>query len=211
MEDLIRIFLADKNFEGTRDFEPTSDMRLMIAAQACLLILGLDYAYYDDVGSIIISPTIIRQRGSRQLDGGIVSDDPIALAGQAVLHGPVLIVWDTVANESRDPRRGHNVVFHEFAHKLDMRDGTVDGIPPMSAELAGRWASVIRSVLARLRSGDHDGLRSYGATNPAELLAVATEAFFETPDRLQTSEPELYVLLSKFYQQDPAARRLGPG
>jgi len=206
MEDLIRIFLADKNFEGARGFDPTPEMRLMVAAQACLLILALDYSYYDDVGSIIISPTVIRQRGPRHLDGGIFTDDPIALAGQAVLHGPVLIVWDSVTNEARHPRRGLNVVFHEFAHKLDMHDGSVDGIPPMSAELARRWAPVIRSVLARLRSGVHDGLDSYGAKNPAELLAVATEAFFETPDRLQTTEPELYALLSKFYQQDPAAR-----
>ena len=152
MEDLIRIFLADKSFEGARGFEPTPEMRLMVAAQACLLVLGLDYSYFEDVGSIIISPTVIHQKGPRHLDGGIFTDDPIALAGQAVLHGPVLIVWDSVANEARHPRRGLNVVFHEFAHKLDMHDGSVDGIPPMSAELTRRWAPVIRSVLARLRS-----------------------------------------------------------
>ena len=206
MEDLIRMFLADKSFEGTRGFAPTDEMRLMIAAQACLLILGLDFGFYDDVTSIIVAPTVVRQSGPRHLDGGIVSDDPVTLSGQAVLHGPVLVVWDQIAHEARHPERGHNVVFHEFAHKLDMRNGAADGFPPATAELAQRWGPTFRSTLARLRTGDAPGLRSYGATNPAELLAVATEAFFDAPGRLREAEPDLYALLSGFYRQDPAAR-----
>lgn len=209
MEDLIRMFLADKTFEGTRGFEPTAEMRLMIAAQACLLILGLDYSFYDDVTAIVVSPAVVHHDGPRHLDGGIVSDAGMALSGQAMLHGPVLIVWDRVADEARNPERGHNVVFHEFAHKLDMRDGAVDGIPPMTTELAQRWESAIRSVLRRLRAGEARGLDSYGATNPAELLAVATEAFFIAPEQLRRAEGDLYALLAGFYQQDPAARMRG--
>ncbi len=205
MEDLVRMFLADKTFEGTRDFEPTEEMRVMIAAQACLLILGLDFAYYDDVASIIVAPTVIRQRGPRHLDRGIFSDEAVELSGQAMLHGPVLIVWDQAAHQARHPERGHNVVFHEFAHKLDMRDGIVDGVPPMNAALAERWGAVRGDLLARLRDGE-DGLDSYGAINAAELLAVATEAFFDSPRRLRDAEPELYGLLAEFYRQDPAAR-----
>jgi Mlc titration factor MtfA (ptsG expression regulator) len=158
MEDLIRIFLAEKSFEGTRGFEPTEEMRVLIAAQACLLILGLDYDLYRDVTSIIVSPSVLHQPGSRYLDGGIVSDDHPGLAGQAMLHGPVLIVWDSLSDQARHPGRGHNVVIHEFAHKLDMRDGASDGVPPMSAELKRRWEPKLRSMLQGLRDGTVDDL-----------------------------------------------------
>ena len=206
LEDLIRTFLAEKTFEGTRGFEPTEEMKLLVAAQACLLILGLDYGLYRDVTSVIISPTIVRHSGPRHLDGGIVSGDHAALAGQAMLHGPVLIVWDELSRQFRHSDRGHNVVFHEFAHKLDMRNGASDGVPPMSAELKRRWEPALRAILRRLRDGAEVDLDSYAGTNPAELLAVATEAFFGTPSRLAREEPGLYDLLRAFYRQDPAAR-----
>ncbi|MDF1594879.1 MAG: zinc-dependent peptidase [Acidimicrobiia bacterium] len=206
MEDLIRVFLADKSFEGTRGFEPSEEMKIQIAAQACLLILGLDYDFYDDVTSIIVSPTVVHHNGPRHLDGGIVSDDHAALSGQAMLHGPVLIAWDRLFNQALHPDRGHNVVFHEFAHKLDMRNGSGNGVPPMSAELKLRWEPALRSILQRLRRGGAASLDAYGGTNPAELLAVATEAFFDIPVRLQRDEPDLYGLLRAFYRQDPAAR-----
>ncbi len=205
LEDLIRIFLAEKTFEGTRDFAPTEQMRLAIAAQACLLILGLDYDYYEDVSSIIVSPTVVRHHGQRHLDGNVMSSDNPLLSGQAMLHGPVLIVWDRLSDEARYPERGHNVVFHEFAHKLDMRNGMSDGVPPMSAELKSRWEPIILSILQRLRDETSTGLDTYGGTNPTELLAVATEAFFDTPLRLERDEPDLYALLRDFYHQDPAA------
>lgn len=209
MEDLIRVFLADKSFEGTRGFETTEQMRLIIAAQACLLILGLDYAYYDDVTSIIVSPTVVATTRPRRLDGGVMSDARSRLAGQALLHGPVLIVWDQARRQALHPERGHNVVFHEFAHKLDMRNGAADGVPPLSKELATRWQPEMASLLTRLRAGGAPSLNPYGATNPAELLAVATELFFSIPDTLLESEPRLYALLADFYHQDPAARMPG--
>ena len=206
MEDLIRIFLADKTIEGVVGYTPNEDVRLLIAAQACLLILGLDYRFYDDVSAIVVSPGVVVQRGSRRLDGGVVSDDHPALAGQAMLHGPVLLVWDRVANDARHPERGHNVVFHEFAHKIDMRNGAADGVPPLSASLAGRWGEQMPTMLARLRAGSPMAMDAYGATNPAEFLAVATEAFFVLPAELARAEPDLYSLLRDFYQQDPYAR-----
>ncbi|MBU1866564.1 MAG: zinc-dependent peptidase [Actinobacteria bacterium] len=207
LEDLIRLFLAGKSFEGTRGFEPTEEMRVLIAAQACLLILDHDFGLYDDVTSIIVSPSAVPHRGPRRLDGGIESDEGTMLAGQAMLHGPVLITWDSASNQARHPERGHNVVFHEFAHKLDMRNGAPDGVPPLSAELKERWEPALRSILQELRDGTAAGLDSYGATNPAELLAVATEAFFDTPVALRRHQPELYALLEAFYRQDPAGRQ----
>lgn len=208
MEDLIRMFLTDKSFEGTRGFEPTEEMKLIITTQACLLILGLDYYLYRDVTSVIVSPSIFQHQGPRRLDGGVVTSDNAMLAGQAMLHGPVLIVWNQVSDQARHQSNGHNVVFHEFAHILDMRDGAADGVPPLSAELKRRWEPTLQAVLLRLRDGDEVDLDSYGATNPAELLAVATEAFFERPTSLQHSEPDLYLMLADFYHQDPAVRTI---
>lgn len=210
MEDLIRMFLADKTFEGTRGFVPAHDMKLVIAAQACLLVLGLDYSLYRDVTSVIISPSVFRHQGPRRLDGGVVSTEKALLAGQAMLHGPVLIVWNQVSDLARHQSTGHNVVFHEFAHILDMRDGAADGVPPLSGELKRTWEPTLLSVLRRLREGDDVDLDAYAGTNPAELLAVATEAFFERPHELRRSEPELYRLLADFFLQDPAARTSQP-
>lgn len=206
MEDLIRVFLVDKTIEGVVGYTPDEEVRLLIAAQACLLILGLDYRFFDDVSAIVISPGVVVQRGSRRLDGGVVSDDHPTLAGQAMLHGPVLLVWDRVANDARHPERGHNVVFHELAHKIDMRNGAADGVPPLSASLAERWGEQMPALLGKLRAGSPMPIDAYAATNPAEFLAVATEAFFVMPAELRSAEPELYSLLRDFYQQDPYAR-----
>lgn len=213
MEDLIRVFLADKTIEGVVGYTPGEEVRLLIAAQACLLILGLDYRFYDDVSAIVVSPGVVVQRGSRRLDGGVVSDDHPALAGQAMLHGPVLLVWDRVANDARHPERGHNVVFHELAHKIDMRNGAADGVPPLSTSLTERWGEQMPALLGRLRAGSPMPIDAYAATNPAEFLAVATESFFVTPAELRSAEPDLYRLLRDFYQQDPVGRlgnRPGP-
>jgi Mlc titration factor MtfA (ptsG expression regulator) len=206
MEELIRVFLVDKTIEGVLGYSPDDEVRILIAAQACLLILGLDYGFYDDVSAIVVSPGVVVQRGSRRLDGGVVSDDHPTLAGQAMLHGPVLLVWDRVANDARHPERGHNVVFHEFAHKIDMRNGVADGVPPLTATLSERWRAQMPELLARLREGTLMPIDAYAATNPAEFLAVATEAFFVLPIELADAEPELYALLQEFYRQDPKAR-----
>ncbi|MBK5268246.1 MAG: zinc-dependent peptidase [Acidimicrobiia bacterium] len=206
MEELIRVFLVDKTIEGVFGYSPDDEVRVLIAAQACLLILGLDYGFYDDVSAIVVSPGVVVQRGSRRLDGGVVSDDHPRLAGQAMLHGPVLLVWDRVANDARHPERGHNVVLHEFAHKLDMRNGAADGVPPLTATLSERWRAQMPELLARLRAGTVMPIDAYAATNPAEFLAVATEAFFVLPVELADAEPELYLLLQEFYRQDPKAR-----
>ncbi len=206
MEELIRVFLVDKTIEGVFGYSPDDEVRMLIAAQACLLILGLDYGFYDDVSAIVVSPGVVVHRGSRRLDGGVVSDDHPTLAGQAMLHGPVLLVWDRVANDARHPERGHNVVFHEFAHKIDMRNGAADGLPPLTATLSERWRAQMPVLLARLRAGELMPVDAYAATNSAEFLAVVTEAFFVLPTELADAEPELYALLQAFYRQDPRAR-----
>ncbi len=133
------------------------------------------------------------------------------LEGQAVYRGPVILSWAEVRDEGRDPRRGHNVVFHEFAHQLDMLDGVINGTPPLpTAEQRERWKRVMTEEYRKLLDASAHGratlLDQYGTTNEGEFFAVATECFFDRPADMERRHPELYDLLRTYYRQDPAAR-----
>ena len=185
-------------------------MRLTIAAQAALLVLGLDFECYHDVRSIIVTPTTRVLTHPRPGPArGTVTDAPFPVIGQAHdRRGPIIIAWDAVRRDTRLPTRGHNVVFHEFAHKLDMLDGIVDGTPPLPDQATvDQWVAVCTAEYEALRAGTAGPLlRPYAGTNPAEFFAVATEVFFVQPVELQAEKPDLYAVLSGFYRQDPAAR-----
>jgi len=215
LEGFIKVFLVEKEFEGAGGLKVAEDIRVTIAAQACLLVLGLEDGayYYRDVHSIIVYPSTVVRRGpqSSAVLPGAVTEGPAALAGEARLHGPVVIVWDQALAQARFPGRGHNVVYHEFAHKIDMADGSADGAPRHHDRAA---AGRLREVLAaeymalgeRAEAGIPDLLDSYGAVNAVEFFAVATEVFFDLPLALQQQHPELYAALAGFYRQEPAAR-----
>ncbi len=218
LEDLIRLFLVDKRWLGISDFELTDDIRVLIAAMACLLVLGLDEDQqgYDTVNWIQVHATSFETKGVRSVGvGGVVSDAPLGLLGEAQFDGPVTIAWDTAAMNARHPERGHNVVYHEFAHKLDMADGLVDGMPPMDGdETRARWIAVCTSVYDAVNEGRAGELLDpYAGVNPGEFFAVATETFFDRPVDLHRQHGELYEVLAEFYRQDPAARerRARPG
>lgn len=211
LEDLVKTFIAEKRWEPANGFEITEAMKVLIAAQACLLILELDdpIDHYRGVGTIIVHRTTVVLRGQRNTGtAGLVSSDPYRIDGQAQYGGPVVIAWDAASSDARHPARGSNVVLHEFAHKLDMLDGTVDGTPPLLDDARSRWIEVCTREFKTLRrSGDSTGLlRDYGGENPGEFFAVSTEVFFSKPLELQADKPELYGVLCTFYRQDPAAR-----
>ena len=208
MESLTLSLLAEKSWEAANGFELTDEMMVVIAAQAALLILGLPDDSYRDVGSILVHPTTVLLTGPRSQVSGLVSDDPMQILGQASFQGPVILVWDTARAEARHPGRGHNVVFHEFAHKLDMLDGTVDGTPPLTDQVQfDRWVRVCTEVYDRVVVGEGGRtLRAYAGVNPGEFFAVATEVFFDAPVPLRNEHPELYDVLADFYRQDPASR-----
>lgn len=211
LEDLVKVFVVDKRWEAARGFDLTDDIKALIAAQACLLILELDHDYYDGVGSIIVHPTTIVLQGTRTTSTpGVLTDAPFPILGQAQHRGPVVIAWDAASQNARHPERGHNVVFHEFAHKLDMLDGTVDGTPPLLDQATrDRWIAVCTREYQLLRAGEGGPLLvSYAGVNPGEFFAVATEVFFSQPDELRHEKPDLYDVLSGFYRQDPAGRSL---
>jgi Mlc titration factor MtfA (ptsG expression regulator) len=214
LEDLIRVFLVDKKWEGTAGFALDDDVRVLISAMACLLILGLDYEAYHRVTWIEVQPTSMRRVGEYAVGvGRVATDTPVTLLGQASYSGPVTIAWDVAAEGARHPERGHNVVYHEFAHKLDMADGFVDGTPVLaSTEQRERWIRVCTEVYEQLHEGRAGELLDpYARVNPGEFFAVATETFFDQPGALERAHPELYDVLRDFYLQDPAERERRAG
>jgi len=207
--ELTREMIDRKTWEAARGFEITETMKVTIAVHAALLILELDHGYYRDVHSIIIHPTTVVLTGARPAAmAGLATDAPMPIIGQARQHGPMVIVWDAVHQQARYSERGHNVIYHEFAHKLDMLNGATDGFPPLaSAEDARRWAEVCTREYELLAEGEGGYLlSSYGSVNPGEFFAVATEVFFDNPVELQDQKTELYEVLQSFYRQDPAGR-----
>ena len=202
--------LRHKHWEAAHGFVLVDEITVTIAAQAALLVLGLSTDEYREVSAIIVYPSAMQSRGVYAGPvAGTVTDAVVPLLGQA--HdgrGPVLLAWDQAEDAARNPGGGHNVVFHEFAHKLDMRDEIVDGTPRL--ERRGdldRWVAVCTEVYDALRAGiDRPPLQPYGATSTAEFFAVATEAFFDVPRALEAQEPRLYDVMRDFFQQDPAAR-----
>ncbi|MEI2699944.1 MAG: zinc-dependent peptidase [Microthrixaceae bacterium] len=154
MEGLTLELLVDLHWEAANGFDLTEDIEVTIAAGAALLLLGLPDGSFAKVRTVLVHPTTVVLTGEHSQVAGIVSDGPMPILGQADPHGPVLIVWDEVLGEARHPGSGHNVVAHEFAHRLDMLDGDADGVPPMAdAELAERWVRVCTEVYEAVVEG----------------------------------------------------------
>ena len=204
--------LRRKSWEAARGFRLDDTVRVMIAAQAALLILGLSVDHYHLVTAIIVHPAGMTTHGERAGPvRGTVTDSIMPIHGLAQdRRGPVLIAWNQAIAGARHPERGHNVVLHEFAHKIDMLDGMVDGTPPLDRPDRRRWVRVCTEVYEAVRAGEpRPPLRPYGGANPAEFFAVATEAFFDRAQELRSAEPDLYGVLRDFYAQDPAERHAG--
>lgn len=214
LEDLVQVFVHEKNFEGCGGLTLSDEIRVTIAGNAGLLLLGLDHDLYARVESILVYPSAVRPpaRERSPLDTSLAVSEPRpALLGEAHLRGPVILTWDAVRHDSRHPRCGHNVVFHEFAHKLDMLDDEIDGTPPLRGSAAyARWSRVCGAVYFDLQARTRQGLPSfldpYAAVSEAEFFAVATEVFFERPHALRREHADLYDVLREFYQQDPSQR-----
>lgn len=204
--------LSTKRWEAARGFELDDTVRVVIAAQAALLVLGLSLDHYRGVSGIVVHPTTLHTSGERPgPSAGTVSADRLAVIGLAQGgRGPVVLAWDQVMAGAHRSGPGSNVVLHEFAHKLDMADGAVDGTPLLERDVRADWVQVCTQVYDDLVAGvPRPPMRWYGATNPGEFFAVATEVFFEQPRELADQEPALYGLLRRFYRQDPAARLVG--
>lgn len=211
---LIQVFIAEKSWEGAGGLDLTNEIRVTISAQACLLLLGLPHNYYKNVETIIVYPSTVippqRKPGFfENASAPVEQSHPIL--GQAFQQGPVIIIWDAALQSGRQPASGHNVIYHEFAHKLDMLDGAADGTPPLRDRAEYRdWVQTCEREYLRLKQDDERGkksfLNAYGATNEAEFFAVATEQFFDQPLLMIKHAPDLYRVLKEYYRQDPVLR-----
>ncbi len=204
----IQVLVAEKNWEGCGGLRINDEHRVTISAHAARLTLGFDDDYFDDVLSILVYPDAYEAPSRDVVGPGVIVEGAASRLGEAWYRGPIVLAWSDVlqAGRGRHPR---NVVVHEFAHKLDMRNGpSADGVPVIeSIADAKQWVRVTQRDYARLcaacRHGARQILDCYGTTNTAEFFAVATEAFFETPRELAADWPDLFKVLRKFYRQQP--------
>lgn len=207
LRDWTTLFLYRKQINGAGGLLLTDAMRLTIAAQACLLILNLDIDFYDGWEEVIVYPDEFVPEIEEMDEYGVMHHRRDIRSGEAWLGGPVVLAWADIAMTTP----GYNVVLHEFAHKLDMRNGHADGFPPLHPDMqrpdwSAAFTTAYLNFCRRVDGGEHTIIDPYAATAPAEFFAVLTEAFFETPQVLRHEYPEVYAQLCLFYRQDPGLR-----
>ncbi len=205
----IQVFLAEKPFIACGGIELTEAMRVTIAAQACLLLLNRDAGYYPSLRQILVYPGPFVVDRAHPVGAGVTQDLRQVLSGESWSQGQVVLSWQDVENGVANPGDGRNVVIHEFAHQLDQESGQANGAPALGSRRTYRdWARVFSHEFAalqqRVASGQASGLLSdYGATNPGEFFAVASEAFFEQAPRMAQEHPALFEQLRQYYCVDP--------
>jgi MtfA peptidase len=212
----VQVFVAEKHFEGAGGLTLTDEIKVTVAAQACLLLLHRDTDYYPELTSIIVYPTSYVAEEQRYIGGGVWEEGGEHRLGHTGERlGAIVLSWDDVRHGASEPHDGKNLVLHEFAHQLDFENRDADGTPMLQTSGDYRaWARVMshefESLRDALEAGDDTFLDDYGATNPAEFFAVITEAFFERPRALRRNHPALFMQLQRFYQQDPTSYSLEP-
>ena len=206
LEACIMVFVKEKEFKGV-GVDVDEYKKVLVAANACLLTAGRDRCEYKHVQTIYLYPAAIVKKEKIQ-EGYIVKEEHQTLLGEAWQGGEVVLSWRDLVAGDANPNDGHNVGIHEFAHQLDLEDGYADGVPQLPWRLYPVWSKVMRQEYEKIKRLYQRGKRSvldvYAITSPAEFFAVASEAFFEKPKKLQKEEPELYDLLKEFYKLDPA-------
>ncbi|MEO8495142.1 MAG: M90 family metallopeptidase [Planctomycetota bacterium] len=212
LRDDLRILVAEKNWEGCGGLAMTDEIKVTIAAQAALLLIGFAGEYFDMVQSILVYPDAYVAEDQTITKGGVVLDGESHREGEAWYRGPVILSWADALAGGRHESDGDNLVLHEFAHQLDMQNGrSVDGTPPLTTrQQYDRWQEVMTAEFHALEKACRRGRRTlldcYGTENFAEFFAVSTECFFELPYEMLQQHPRLYEILHDFYRQDPAHR-----
>jgi Mlc titration factor MtfA (ptsG expression regulator) len=207
--DHIQVFLAEKGFEGCAGLEITDEIRVTIAAQACLLLLHRRTDYFPWLLTILVYPSTYLVEENRPVEGPVWGEGKMSRLGETGrTMGSMVLAWDAVKSGAADPSDGKNVVLHEFAHQLDYENFATDGAPALATrEQQMSWREVMRTEFASLRAADDTGiptlLDTYGATNPAEFFAVSVEAFFERPSALCSRHPKFYAELQRYFNQSP--------
>ena len=208
VEGHAQILLEEKNFEGHDGLEMTDEIRVTIAGQASFLLLNQKEFFLDTLRSVIVYPSAYKARTVKLGVGGIYTESEQTVLGQSWDAGVVVLAWDNTRHSAANPNDGHNLVLHEFAHQLDQGSGATDGTPILqSRDRYGEWrramSQTYRDFLNDTDRGQKTVMDDYGATNPAEFFAVATETFFEKPRQLKKKRPELYDELCTYYRTNP--------
>src|SRR5438132_6518162 len=205
----MQVFLAEKRFEGCGGFAITDEVRVTIAAQACLLLLHRETDYFPHLLTILVYPLSYMVQEDHQVGEHVWESGTVSRLGETGRRmGSLVLAWGGVKHGAADPSDAKNVVLHEFAHQLDYENHAADGMPALATrEQQLTWAAVMRSEFASLRAADESGiptlLDTYGAKDPAEFFAVSVEAFFELPRALRARYPKLYEQLRNYFQQEP--------
>ena len=213
LKRLCSLFLSTKEFHGVDGFEITDEVAVAVAAQACLPVLRLGLSWYDGFVGIVMHHGEVLARREVSDEDGIVHVYDEELAGEAMEGGPLMLSWQAVAASDDPAELGadavFNVVIHEFAHVIDMRDGLADGVPPLDAAARERWIAIIdaewQRFCAQTDAGEPTLIDPYGAEAVEEFFAVAAEAFFVAPAAMRAEEQVMYELLAGFFQQNPAS------
>ena len=208
----IQVFLAEKNFVGCQGLEVTEPMRVLIAAQACLLILNRPTDFFPNMTEILVYPDAFMVERDVADEAGVVHRVRHAVSGESWADSQVVLSWPDVLAGAARADDAYNVVIHEFAHQLDHESGASNGAPVLrDREQAATWAAVFSDEFEKLHEhlarGEPSLLDDYGAQDPVEFFAVASETFFEKPDRLKNEHGELYRALTRFYCVDPGSWR----
>ncbi len=204
----INIFLSEKTFEGCSGQEINDEIKLTIASLACILLLNRETDYYPWLISILVYPDAYFVNKDYHIGGQILKGREVNL-GESWENGAVVLSWNQIKNESPDDKSEDSLVIHEFAHQLDAEDGFLNGLPELGKKSSyKKWAGILQREYEDLRmgavSGEEDVIDEYGAENPAEFFAVASESFFLKSCEIRNMHPELYRELCKFYNLDPA-------
>ncbi len=203
LRGIVRVMAAEKTWEGCHDLVVTDEMKVTISGQAGLTIVGIEHSYFDRVPTILVYPSGFR------IPQDQTQGDNSAVIGQAVYRGPVILAWDEILAQGRDPSMGENVVIHEFAHQLDYLDGYAGGTPELGdPQLVEHWEEVMARAyenhLQDLRMDRDTLLGEYAGTNLTEFFAVVSERYFMVPRPLKRFYPELHALLASYYKVDPS-------
>jgi Mlc titration factor MtfA (ptsG expression regulator) len=208
LEQQVQVFLAEKSFIGCDGQEIDDEVRVTIAAQACLLALERPTAPFPNLRSILVYPSAFAVERIRPEPSGVLQETRQVLSGESWSRGQVILSWDDAARGAQIPDDGANVVIHEFAHQLDQEKGYANGAPWLGGrDRYPRWSRVMGEEYARLQQslamGEPTLIHAYGATNPAEFFAVVSEVFFERAAEMAWVHPELYTELARLYRVDP--------
>ncbi|WP_419599973.1 zinc-dependent peptidase [Thiolapillus sp.] len=212
LQELSTLFLRNKVITGV-DLQISDRMRVIVAAQACLPVLDLGTDLLEGWRQIVIYPDAFRVSRDEPDQDGIVHHEDRVLSGEAWSRGPVIFSWGDIEQDIRHFQEGHNVIVHEIAHKLDMRNGRANGMPPLHAAMqTAAWTEAFSAAYERLeqRLEHHQRVcvNPYAATSPAEFFAVFSEYFFTAPEILHSHFPAVHEQLRLYYRQDPLQRGL---